>query len=264
MAQSLQGKKVIIIRGPYTGRHGHVSNVRQDKCFVGVSALNKQIHVSKNDLVLADPPRVGAGGGAGLGGGAAGAARVPAFQVAVNRTYDRTVAAAAAAAEETGAALSTPQLTGDRTPMVIDSTDQDAGDDDPWDPNAAETEAVAWAYLGVVATVDGLGDDRFVLCEDATAKFDDERVLIKLQQHSAQATAGGRARLVELLKLHAVTPDGNGPVIAISGARAGKTGTIAAFNATSLHQAVALTDGGGTVSLPLGELAVYDAANSSR
>ena len=51
-AESMQGKKVRVVKGKYKGRLGHVSNVRQDKCFVGLTSLAKKICPSASPQVV--------------------------------------------------------------------------------------------------------------------------------------------------------------------------------------------------------------------
>eukprot|EP00750_Incisomonas_marina_P006055 INCI14297.1.p1 GENE.INCI14297.1~~INCI14297.1.p1 ORF type:complete len:1030 (-),score=253.03 INCI14297.1:126-2837(-) len=238
-AESLQGKKVRVIAGKYKGRLGHVSNVRQDMCFVGLTSLAKKFSIHKDSLVVAEPHK----------------SRQPLVPANAGRAY--ASGEGITAGEETGMVVATPMLSGDRTPMVIDSAGED-GEDDPWDPDAAGyDEFVTWAFQGVVVTVDGFGDDRWVLCEDATEKYDDERVEVRPQ-------LSGQTRMVELSKLHAVTPSSSGPVIIISGDRAGQQGTIDGFDQASALQTVSFagqSGAKGSSSIPLDELAVYDPNN---
>jgi len=238
LAESLLGKKVRIIAGNHKGRIGHVSNMRQDMCFVGLSALGKKISIHKDSLQKVDTA----------------ALRRQSSLHATATTYGG--AATAAAAEQTGVHNGSGLMTGDRTPMALDSggSEDEGGNDDPWDPDAeGYDENVSWAFQGVVTTMDGFGEGQWILCENATEKYDDERVLVR-------TTQTGETRMVELSKLHYVNPTGTGPVIVISGDRAGQLGEIKQFNPASAVQTVSVN--GGDITLPLDDVATYDWNNA--
>jgi transcription elongation factor len=259
-AESLMGKQVRVVRGDYKGRFGRVSNMRQDICFVGLTSLAKRIPIHKNNLVIVDPSALRMGGGLGGAAGGGGGATGSVFSAGPGLLNQDAAAAAARAGEMTGApGGNTPLLmTGDRTPMVLDSGGHDDDDDDPWDPDASGfDECVAWAFQGVVVTMDNHGDERWVLCEEATDKYDDQRVRVRSE-------SSGRVMTVELAKLHFVNPDGTGMVVVIAGIRAGGKGFIAQYNVASSTQTVTFQGehGDTNVTMSVDDLAVYNPKNS--
>lgn len=239
LAESLLGKKVRVIQGKYKGRLGHVSNMRQDLCFVALSSIAKKIKIHKDSLRKIDGNHI----------------KVQASLVASLPTSND---AARAAGEETGMMPSTPQHNGDRTPMVLDSGGNE-GEDDPWDPDASGyDEYVSWAYKGVVATMDQYGDDEWILCDNATDKYEDERVTVR-------SKATGQTRSAELSKLHCINPNGIGAVVVVAGDRAGDKGFIDHFNSASSLQTVIFQGDAGDrrVSMSVDDLAVYHSNNNS-
>ena len=301
-----------MVRGKYKGRLGHVSNMRQDKCFVGMPSLGKKIAIHKDDLVLIDTRALHRqasafvsqaaallhnGGSANASSiannGSANAAAAAAARFGGTGTGTGTGTGAGAGAgyrppgvNDTPLAVDTPLLTGDRTPMIVpgggDSGGGNDGDEDAWDPDAeAYQEHVTWAHQGVVATMDGFGDNRFTICENATSKFDDQRVIVKAQ-------SSGQTRTVQLSKLHFLNPNGTGQVIILSGDRAGTNGIITRFNPSSTIQTVTIkvnnnndssssgTDGSGdnnnnnndddrteALSVKIDDMAIFDPRNDS-
>lgn len=242
------------MNGIYKGRLGHVSNMRRNLCFVGLPSLGKKISIDKDHLALIDTDKIRMQTSALI------AQRHQHQQKQQSRNDGYVLGEATTVGSST-------MVEGDKTP-VLDSEDDDFGDIDPFDPNAEEyVTPVHWAYQGVVATMalNGYNEQQWIICEDCTSKYDDQRVLVR------STTARQKSLTVELSKLHILNPTGTGPVIVIDGDRAGQIGNIPAFNENSSVQTV-FFDGSKDnkkgdeqkVTLPIDELAVYNADNRPR